>query len=433
MLPRLLLPLTFAATTLAQVPADWLVYATSLPGANPATQVLGGPSNAPAQPFGRFTVDSLPPTAIEVDPYNGHILIALQASPTLTHVYRLIPQGLQITAALPIGDLPGPCRQLAVVDDTLLAIADGPSPAQSGLWRLPRRAIHATPALVLSRPDLGALATFGPSVPTLLLAWSGSGLPGANAGVGFFDLTTTQFVFGPFLFGASSAITGVVDLPTALSRQLLAFADGTYMMHVAGLGPPTLLPTVPPLLPGQAVAMKADGSSLTPFGLGGAALPRLYTVDAFSGAVTQQPATLPGTPIDFAFAQPSGAWFREFAQPCGLPQASTRVDGLPTLGNSTFGFDLLAASPATVALFAMGTADFLSPFGLFPAPLPGGCLLHVEPLFTALWPLSPTGSARQNVPIPAVPSLRGSQFHAQWLPVLAAGFAAAPAVVFSVD
>ncbi|MBK8100724.1 MAG: hypothetical protein IPK26_26855 [Planctomycetes bacterium] len=435
MLPRLLSAFILATAAATQVPADWIVYATRLPSTNPAAQILGGPSTAQPQPFGRFAVDQMPPTAIEVDPYDGHILLALEAGPTLTRVYRLIPQGLQLTAAIRIGDLPGPCRQLAVVDDTLLAIADGPSPALSGLWRLPRRGVNAQPTLLLARSDLGAMATFGPYGTVVVLAWSGSGPPGLNAGVGFFDVTNGQFVFGPFLFGAASAITGVVDLPTGLSRQLLAFADGTFALHVGGLGPPTPLPTLPPLPPAQAVALKADGgSSITPFGLGAAALPQLYTIDAFSGAVALQPPTLPGTPIDFALAQPSGAWVRSFAAACGPPATAIGTGpGQPTLGNAQFGFDLMSAASVTAAWFAIGASDFLTPLGLLPAPLPGGCRLHVEPLFAAIQPVAPAGTARQNVPIPPAPSLRGSLFFAQWLPVVTAGLAASPAIAFRID
>jgi PKD repeat protein len=118
------------------------------------------------------------------------------------------------------------------------------------------------------------------------------------------------------------------------------------------------------------------------------------------------------------------------------PRAGS-AGGAPAIGNSTYTVTVAGAEPGAIGLALLGLYQNqlgaaggalpldVSFLGLGFAP---GCNLEVgEVLATPLVILSPTGGGSVGLPIPAVPSLAGSHFHAQWA-VLSASSALSDAV-----
>ncbi len=105
----------------------------------------------------------------------------------------------------------------------------------------------------------------------------------------------------------------------------------------------------------------------------------------------------------------------EFNQP-GVPQLTTI--GLPELGR-TFDIELSFAQRRAPAVLMLGGSNTVFgptalPFDLTGAGAPG-CAVLVAPELTLSSPASSTGTARQAIAVPAVSSLAGLSFFAQWL------------------
>ncbi|HLQ37673.1 MAG TPA: hypothetical protein VK348_07720 [Planctomycetota bacterium] len=423
----LYISILLAATAAAQLPIGTTVVACRFRAGPFTTQLLAIDAAGNVQPFGRFAADTLPPLAVEIDAIDRQLLVALDLGGS-SLIERLVVNGNTITAQLPVAVLPGPCTQLAANGDSVLATVGGQS---GGLYRLQRRG--GAPQLLLAQPEASAVLTFGGGGDTVIVAWSGA--PAASdPGIGYFDTGSGTFVFGPFPFVgfAPQIITGFIDLPTALSRQLLAFTDGTFALHTASLGNPVPFAVNPQPPAGGAVAFKSWDFAIDGLGLGGQSFPFLYSVGAFSGSLTTIAGPLPGDPVDFAPAVTDRAQLLPFGQACGAPARtiSSGASGLPSIGNLQFRIELANATALQPALFVASFDDLLG--GALPFTLPGGCRLQVAADAVSFHPTSATGVAVQPLPIPGLPALAGTIVFAQWLQVQAGGFVTSPAAALRI-
>ncbi len=401
-----------AATAPAQLAAGNALVATRLPGA-PATALLAVDlQNGASAPLGAFPGDHLAPLAVAIDPVDFDVLLCLDAGGGQSVVLRL-PRG-HFAGAWSMGVVPGTVRHLTLDHDELLLTVGGP---QGGLWAIPRTG--GTAALRWARPFLSAVQSFGGSWG--VAAWSGDqGPPASPPGVGYVDFTTGQFSLGPETWPgfAHPGITGVLDLPTALPRQILSHSDGTVSLHtMLMMSVPVTLPIQPPVPAGGAVALKPQSPySTSPILLGGAAFPHLWSFDAWAATPTRTllSLALPGDPVDFAVAPDfQRADLLPFGRPCGNQSLNVQVFSLPTLGNGAFAVQLGGGAPQAPTLFAVGLSDTLG--GVLPWPLPGGCPLRTSADAVVFHLSNPMGQAVQPMPIPAQPALAGLLLFAQWL------------------
>jgi hypothetical protein len=409
----------------AQLPTGLTVVATRLNAPGPLTRLLAIDGSGTLIPIGRFPSDVFPPLAVEIDPIDRHLLVAVDLGGT-SLIVRLVPQGAAIAVERQVSILNVPVTQLHVVGDMLFASAGGPN---GGLFRLPRRGGAAT--LVAARADLDAMFVFGQQALGIL-AWTGTAA--APGGIAYTDFTTGQPYYGPFAFGAAlPAVTGIVDLPTGLPQQILSFADGTIAVFSGFLGPPQTIPLAPQPPPGGIAAMKAPGPSFFMTGVGGAAFPFLFDVDPTAGTVTPRTAALPGNPVDFALPAGAAAQTLPFAAPCGTPPlAITDANGPPQLGNALYRVELAGGAPGQAAVLVAGFADTSALGAPLPFPLPGGCALHVEPAAVLFHLTSGAGAASQAMAVPAAAVFAGTIVFAQWLQAPGAGFIGSGALAIQI-
>ncbi|MEO6596457.1 MAG: hypothetical protein ABIP94_17030 [Planctomycetota bacterium] len=427
----LLLGLTFAAAmdpAAGQVAPDRTVVATNVPAGPPATRLLAIDSLGAIANYGSFPSDAAAPRAVAIDPYDRHIVLAV-ALGGMSRLLRLVPDGSSFTQEIVLGDVAGVCVQVEVVDDHIFAVVEG---AAGGVYRLPRHG--GQPVQTVFRPNAAALMPFGFGTVGIL-AWSGTTAPSAtDPGLEFLDFDTGQLQWGPFSWPGFQPlqVTGLIDLPTGASRQLLAFADGTFAVHLAGAGNPTPLPVSPPVPMGGARAFKVDSGGAVGIGLGGISHPWLYSIDAFTGMRTILSGPLPGDPVDFALPLAPFPQLLAFGSDCGgapPPSLVLGAGGPPQIGNSSFDVLLGSAAPGQLVVFFAGLTDMLP--GLLPFPLAGGCLLRVRPDFGELYLANIGGGARQPLPIPNQASLAGQVILAQWLTVQGPQFGATRAVAIA--
>lgn len=419
---RLLVPLLLAGVGAAQATFPHVVL-TELPGGTTRAQLVAiDPGSGAATPLAGFASDAQVPLAVTIDPYDGDLLVALAAGSGQSAIVRLDAVGGAL-AEFPLATLPGPVVDLTVLGGDLLVAVDAPG---GGLYRAPRRGGPA--ALVLAQPNLTAMQAYGPAGSVVTLAWTGRpGTAQPDSGTGLFDVGAGAFVFGPHAFPnpTGRVTTGVVDLPTGVPRQVLAFDDGAFALF-AGLLGPGLMPiaTTPAIPPGGAVALHAASPySVAPLGLGGAAHPFLYELDPWSGTVTRRSAALPGAPVDVAPGLERIAISQGYGAPCGAVALAHVWSGLPQLGASVVS---TVHGPANaLVLLAGGLDDFAA--GLLPATLPGGCPLEVAPDVVLALVTGATGFAQHALTIPPVPTLVGATAFLQWAHYDAAGLSTSAA------
>lgn len=421
------LSLALAAVLPAQT--DVLVL-TDLQTGNPRAQLLMVDSNAGAwQTAPRFTHDNLAPLAIAVDGYDGGVVMALANSNTTSIVVRLQLAGTAVLHERTLGQLPGRCSHLEIADDSVLATATGTA---GGLYRLPR--LGGSAVQLVREPNAAALATWGPTSTVVAMAWSASPTAPQNGpGFGYFDLLTSSWTLGPWTEPTlgTRTVTGIADLPTALVRQAVAFADGGYELVVYGGPPPTPIATIPAIPNGGAAAMKPSSpGSFDVRAVGGAAFPHLYLLDVWGMMpnVRLLAGPLPGDPVDLAMLPLPAASMLLFGPSCGQPPPHLNSRAWPTLGNLQFVVDLSGGAPQQPTLFALGFSDVVA-FGGLPLPfaLPSGCELRVAPDVLVFHLSDAAGGARQLLPIPNLPGLLGLHVFGQWLQAAALPFATSEA------
>ncbi len=238
-------------------------------------------------------------------------------------------------------------------------------------------------------------------------------------GLGTVDVTTGQFSLGPATFPgyAHPDITGVIDMPTALPRQLLTHGDGTVAMHVFFLSQvPSVIPVQPAVPAGGAVAMKPSTPyAVEPFVLGGAAFPYLWSFDPFGAPAMRTVVAGPFAhdPVDFAIAPGPEATVLFFGTSCGASGMSLGTSGLPSLGNPSFRIELVQGVANAPTALVLGLSDQLG--GLLPLRLPSGCSLLVSPDVAVVHVTSPAGRATQVLSVPSFAGAIGVAVFAQWL------------------
>lgn len=412
------------AAAVAQSPTFPHIVLTQLTGAPVAAQLVEvDPVLGTVQPLGGFPSNTLPPLALAVDPYDGALLVALDQGAGTSSIVRLQRVGSGLVE-LPVAQVNGRVTELSVFDQDLFAAVDD---ATGGLYRMPRRGGAATNVFPIV--NLTAMHGYAPSANFVMLAWTGRpGTPSIDSGTALLDLATSTFVFGPDSFANPNGleVTGVVDLPTAVPRQLLCFTDGSFALFAGLISPtPQPVPTTPPIPAGGAVAMHPAGPySVSPIALGGSAFPFLYSVEAFSGTVTVLSAALPGAPVDFAYGLPTFAHSETFGDACGATALAQGWTGLPQLG-TTLGLQV-QGPPNSLVILVAGLDDFA--FGVLPAPLPGSCLLETSPDFLQAHVSNVAGAAVQPLQIPASPSFVGTVVFTQWAAIDLFGFSVSSAV-----
>lgn len=419
MLRGLAITLFAAANLFAQIPVHPHVVLTRLPGGNPSAALVEvDPGTATAVQLGRFPHDNLPPLAIALDPFNRQVLVAVQLPNGTSRVLRIERSNAGLVEQT-MCDVPGSVVGLWVQDDWLLVGND------QGVLRAPRRGGPAQPAFAVA--NLSAMHGYGPNGPSLTVAWNGRPAS-ANPlpGIAYVDTYTGQPFLGPHTFSqpANVDLTGAVDLPTGVPRQLLSFSDGSFWLFAGLIGPPTPIPTSVPIPPGGAVALgRISEFGLWPLALGGAAFPYLYEVDFWSGIVTLRSPALPGDPVAFCNGGDRSARMYTFAEGCGLALFQLTHQGLPSPG-VTLLFDAISLGSSPMRLLCLGLRD--GP-GL-PLSLPGGCALHVSPDAPLLVPRS--GSVALQIPPQA--AYLGVNLFAQWLEPTTQGIATSNAVAFHI-
>src|SRR5262245_45034190 len=399
------------AAAVAQVPPATTVVLTDA-GFGQRSLLVAVSSTGAMTNFGRFPSDALPPLAVALDPIDREILVAVDLGGGTSRLLRLRPNGSTgFAGEIVLADLPGRCEQLSVAGEWLLAVVGGGS-ASGGVYRLPRRGGAARRTVAL--PQACALLAFGSSDVAIVL-WSGATPVPSAPGLVHVDTATGQVLFGPFAFQnrIGARPTGLIDLPTALSRQLIAFADGTFALFVGGLGDPTAVPMNPQPPPGGAVAFMPDGNSaFAGIAVGGAALPALYRADS-SGNASLIAFPLPGAPVDLAPPLPAFPQVVPFGDACGpqLLQLVLGVSGPPQVGNTSFDVRVGNALPLQLAFFVAGADDVLG--GALPVTVLG-CPLHVSPDAIDFVVTNAGGLGIKTLPIPNVPALANAMLFAQW-------------------
>lgn len=422
-----------ATPAVAQLPAGRVVV-VSRQATMPASALFGVDLvRGTVAPLGAFPSDRLPPLAVAVDDLDREVLLAVDAG----GVSRLLRLGVAagvISGERHIADVPGIVTQIVVEvgGDVVLAV-DG---AQGGLTRVPR--YGGSPQRVLTAPHATAISDSGSLATWMVLAQAGAdGPPPRDAQVASLTLPAATFSLGPTPLAGyrPRAITGVVDLPTALVRHLLAHDDGTVSMFEYGIGT-TALALTPVLPPGATVAMKDGPDAFEPLVLGGAAHPYLK-VFSFFGAPRQWrtlAGPIPGDPVDFDWAPAASAHVEILGTPCGatLPLQATYLNGWPTLGNARFALAVAQASARQTAVLALGSSDQRYLGLALPLSLPGGCPLAVAPEFVVTTLASAQGIAVVPLPVPADSRLSGLLLFGTWLQLHGASVATSAAFVLEV-
>ena len=416
-LHRRVLALAGLATLLsAQQPARPFLIATSLPGGNPAAQIVAvDVSTGAASGLPRFTGDTLRPLAIAIDPYDGHVLLAIDQNNGASRLLRIT--GFAPGQSYTMAEIPGRVSQIVVQRDWLVVASDD---ALGGVFRVPRRG--GEPSQVFAQANVTAMVGFALDNSAVLVAWSGRpGSAALDTGVLMLDSATGQVLFGPLTMAtvAGREITGISNLPTGLPQQLLSFSDGAFALIVGGASVVPLA-VAPPPPNGGAVAMQGiNGAAFGGLVLGGSPFPFLYEVDVFAATAVVRSAALPGTPVDYAIGLSLAGGALDFGEPCGAPALASQVQGVLQPGN-TIALDLTGAIPGGVVALVAGLDDFAG--GLLPLPVLGPCLLHVTPDSAGLQVCNGSGSAQQGLAIPLRASLIGARVFCEWVQPEPGGF-----------
>ncbi|MFO1078808.1 MAG: hypothetical protein U1E73_13885 [Planctomycetota bacterium] len=404
--------LALAAARAQTVPYDEAIVVAAT-GAQPATLALAVDLHA-----GSYTVlptlpgDAMPPLAVEVDPIDGSVLVALDSGGSTRVVRRRYAQATEAF----VGTVPGLAVELLVDRFGDVVVATGGS--NGAVQRLPRHG--GTAALIRSTPFLSAAGAPQALHWNALLGYSGTVSPPRDPQVADLDLDAGTFAWGPLALTGFQplGIRGLLDMPTGVPRQILAHDDGSLSLYSWAIaGGPVPLSVSPPLPNGGIAAMKAH-EAFVGIVLGGAQNPYLYSFDPFpalggSLVLTTISTALPGTPVDYAVRPLAGAQVLQFARPCGVA-AELRIGMLPGtgphLGNTAFGLAASQGLPLLPAWLVLG-------FGELAYAMPTGCDLGVTPdAIGGRW-TDANGDASLLIPIPAAAGLVGVRFFGQWLQV----------------
>lgn len=405
----ILLSCLFADPAPTQAGADHVVVITRT--TSPAASALFDADLATGaiQPLARFSLDRFPPLAVAVDGVNRDVVVALQTPIGTSVLVRLRVRGTAIIQEQSLGDVPGIVQALAQALD-----GDWVSTTTTGIYATARNG--SVPRTIAFHTNATAIETFGMASAQAVIAQSGTTT--SDPQVRWIDLTSGRTIAGPWVYVGHTppGITGVADLPTGASRQVLSQTDGTIAMSV-NFANPTTLPLTPALPPGATTAMHVRGIEGTV--LGDSAHPFLKSFQALGGTQwTILAGPIPGDPVDFAFRPEPVAATVPFARACASMQLGERSGGgPPRLGSTTFGLELTHGLSSAPAFLLLGASDVRFGALRLPATLPGGCqaLASAEVVLATM--TSGFGDAALTIGVPNQSSLLGGIAYCQWMQV----------------
>lgn len=421
--------LIFSLPVAAQVQPGWALVATR--GANPATRLVQADLQTGALvALGRFPADGLLPLAVDIDPINLDVLLALDLG-GMTRVVRLQMSGTSFVSETTLAEITGMATQLSIgPKGEPIASFGGPD---GKIVRIPRNG--GPVELVAHLPYTVAMTDFGFTTESALVVQSDA----SNPMTSYVELNTGQVIHGPDVVPVGPAlVTGVFDFPTAVPRQLLTREDGTIVLHSPFVGvDPMVLQITPQLPPGGAVAMRGT-LEIKPIVLGGMADPYLRTFDLFAAPLQWEvlAGPLPDDPVDYVVSPGDSGTVLNFGVGCGLNPPSFiwgNSGGRPQLGNQGFTLTLSQGAPFSQALLALGFDDRHA-LGTMPLPftLPSGCDLLVSPDHVVYHTTNGFGQAQQVIPVPNQTALLGLTVYAQWFQDLGVPFATSNAAAIRV-
>lgn len=415
---RLSITLGLLASALSgQIPPGHAVVASCLSAGGTGLFSVDLVSGASA-PLGTFPSAGLAPLAIRLDPVQGNLLLAVEI-PGGSRLLRLGLAGAIVVRESALADLPGRVTALAFAGAGEIVAATGG--AGGSLYTVQR--MGGPPRTLAALPRASALHTHGLGATHAWVAQSGAaGPPILFPQGGFVDLSTGAITTGPHAYTGHTplGLTGVVDLPTGVPRQVYSQEDGSLALSTA-FGLPQVL--TPPLPAGATQALRL-GSNLDLVALGGQAHPYLKAIQGYSPqAWSLLAGPLPGDPVDFDLAGPAGPGVVAFGQGCGGgPVLYGGLNGGPPRpGNPSFQLEAAGARPSQALLLALGLRDHAWHGLPLPWTLPGGCPLLVSVELPLIALSGPSGAATLPLPVPADPALNGAVLFAQWLQPWGAG------------
>lgn len=404
----ILLLLLFPAVSLpAQAAPDHVIVASRNVGAVATALFDVDLVTGAITPIGRFSLDRFPPLAVEVDEMNRDVVVALQTPVGSSVLVRLRIEGAVVAASNSLGDVPGLVHALAqAVDGSWITTTD------AGVFATERNGSVARSIVALTRTT--AIQAFGFRSTQAVVARSGAA--GADPEVRWLDLATGRTIAGPWSYPGHTplGITGVADLPTGASRQVMSQEDGTIAISV-NFASPTVIPLSPTLPPGATTAMRVRG--IEGIVLGGAAHPHLKSFQALGGTQwTMLAGPLAGDPVDFAFRPAVVAQTVEYGASCAAMQLGEDPSGgAPVLGNAQFGLRLARGTALSLGFLLLGFSDQRNGTLRLPATLPGGCRNLASGEVVEMRTTDALGGALVRVPVPSVATLHGAIVFTQWV------------------
>lgn len=409
-----------AMTTLgaAQVPPGHALVATATAAPRQTTLLTVDLNNGKTTTLGRFNTDTRPPLAVALDPATHDVVLALDNG-GVSILVRLSFRGAAVVQQRLLGVVPARVTDLAFGgDDLIAATATGPT---GGLFALPRAGGSSVRLATL--PRLTALYAFS---GRLLLIQSGTRAPRADAASFWFDLGTRKLTNDRPMFRGHNPveITGIVELPTAVSHRMIAHADGTMAISF-GYQTPQAMKLTPALASGASrrVRVTQNYGAVVLGGRAHAFMKRFRTFDLRVQPWLMIAGPLPGDPTDFAIAAERSRVVK-FGDACPRAGRFGIYGTQPFLGNSKFLLDIGPGTAFAPAALALGGSE--SQFGglRLPFTLVGGCKLRVAADVVLPVTTDRNGFVRTTVPIPAAQALLGGVFYAQGFQVQAGALVA---------
>ena len=270
---HLAFPLAFCASVTAQATDDRVVVITRTPAPALTTLLDVDLRTGASYTLNRFSLDTFAPLAVAVDGVNRDVIVALQSPANASVLVRLRVAGSSIVQQQALGDVPGAVTALAQArGGQWIATTD------AGVFTTERNGGVAR--LLAALPRASAVETFGLGSHQAVLAQSGSAT--ADPAVRWLDLDSGQTIAGPWVYPGHTprGFTGVGDLPTGQSRQVVGQDDGTVAVSV-NFANPVPLSLAPALPAGATVAVRVRG--LEGVALGNSAHPVLKSFVALNG------------------------------------------------------------------------------------------------------------------------------------------------------
>jgi hypothetical protein len=406
--------LSLSSTLHAQASDSRALVVTEMPG--PVAQLLEVDlETGDIAFFGSFPSKFSKPLAVEMDPVNRQIILAVADGPN-SRILNLYPNNFRIVGERELGTVPGWVSDLVVnrFSGSIFATVIGHA---QGIYRLPRNGGDAEEILPLERAtamdDNGWVAqSADPLQANSDPQFSNINLDDGEARIGATLLSNASF----------DGVAGIVEIPSAIGWVLIAGSDGS-ITRASAFAPPVPVELDPPLQAGAASAIELENFQ-RPIIMGNGQDPFIRTFSAYDGGPIPWQALagpLPGKPVGFDLIHPNEAGVQPFGPPCAEGSnpfffGDVFKNGQPVLGNLDFRIGLSSAEASSPAFLVLGFNDAGFLGQSLPITLPaGGCDLLVSGDRIVRADTNAAGEASVNIPIPNSPELNGLIFYGQWL------------------